>query len=182
MNTSRTRSVGARLSALLAAVALALLIAVPAANQTDAGWIDPEYASAGVSALTVPSLARPTCETKRPPAILDRYFATITWAPPAGGLPAGMLYEVRITNLTANPNTTKSVFQTGVSYIFEDPPFGGRDFTATTNLSVQVFVVIPNSMATPTAAVWESLNPPASWTVTYTTIDLTRGSYVCTGN
>lgn len=178
MSKPQNRSVGARISALLVAGALALLLSVPAAGQTEAGWIDPEYGSTSVATLAVPSLARPTCVTTRAAGTLDRYIATITWESPQGMTPE-MLYEVRTTNLTANPNTTKSVFQSTNSIIFADPALGGRDFPSQTNLSVQVFVIIPNSINQPTTAVWQSLNPPAAWGLDYAPIDITRASYSC---
>lgn len=169
---------GARVSAFLMTGVLALLIANPAPSQTDAGWIDPEHGSAAVTALTVPSLNRPSCETKRDGGP-RRTAAILEWDPPEGGLPNGMLYEIRANDIPFRPATTKSVFQTAASYRYTDPVGGGNSLPDGTTLDVQIFAVIPNSMTTPKKAVWQSLNPPASWNVRYDRIDSQRGSYSC---
>lgn len=181
MTKPRKRSFGIRLSALIVAAALAVLISTPAPTETDAGWIDPEYASAGLTTIPVPSLDRPSCVMKHIP-VTRRYTVTIEWTPPAGGLPSGMLYEIRANNIPANPSTQKSVFQTQTSFLYSDDVGGGNDLPDGTNLSVQVFVVIPNSLTAPTTARWQSLNPPNPRQIFYEHIDSQRGTYSCVGN
>lgn len=184
MKKVKKRSIGARVSAVLLAGALTLLILARAPSQTHAGWVDPEYASASVTTLTVPNISpRPTCTTEAVPGQPLRKTVLISWTAPSGGLPSGMLYEVRTTNTTANPNTTRSIFQTATSHRFDGGLFSGDVGwpNPPVTLSVQVLVVIPNSMTTPTAAVWESLSPLAPRTVSYTFVSAGRYSYVCTG-
>ncbi|MDN5887067.1 MAG: hypothetical protein L0H61_08595, partial [Micrococcaceae bacterium] len=176
---------GARVGSLVAAGALVLLISGPAPSPTEAKWVDPEHASANVTALTVPSLsAPPTCETLDVVLGPRRKEAKIVWKAPEEKLSAPMRYEIRTTNTTAEPTTTKSIFlkQGTTSHTYSDPTLGGLDFKETTTLEVQVLVVIPDSQTNPTRALWESPAPPAAQTVTWNRIDISRGSYRCAGD
>lgn len=180
MSERQRRLKKSRVGPLLAASALVLLVSGPAPSPTEANWVDPEYASANVTALTVPSLRRPTCVTEQVGSIRRR-IAHLNWTPPTGELPNGMLYEIRTTNIT--DGSFKSIFRRKgeTSYTYADRLGDGTDFGKSTTLKVQVFVVIPNSTDKPTSAVWESPTPE-TLTLTYTYLDVSRGSYRCPGD
>lgn len=78
-------------------VGLALVASViPHAQQTDAGWIDPEHAQGTLSAGVLPRPGDLTCVTSGG-GLLGTSKATISWDPVAS-LPAGAKYEVVLTN------------------------------------------------------------------------------------
>lgn len=157
----RKRMVFPRSSALLIAGALALLISIPAPSQTEAGWIDLEYASADMATLTIPPVATPQCRTKNGDAV-------ITWGPPAGGLPNGTRYWVTLDNDPPR-DTQVSVFPAGAAHTY----VGKNNLHPNgTNLMVRVFVVVPDSTTQPTKVLWEGA--PATLKITFS-----RGDYRC---
>lgn len=178
MSASYTPRTGLPRKVLMMIGALGLAVLTPPPAPTDAGWVDLDYTAAQVQTATVPAVTQPVCETVRVSGT-TRDNAVLTWDPPPGGLPDGMLYEIRAKNPKPHPGTQKSVFQTKKTYTYSDPVGGGNPHPPCTILTVEIFVVIPDSTTNPTTAVWETKNPATTWDITYKRKDVSRGSYRC---
>lgn len=157
------RSVLTRISALLLAGALTLLVSSPTPSKTDAGWIDPEFATATVTTSTVPPVLGAKCVQKGD-------AAEIVWDPPAGGLPVGMRYKITLDDDPPQQLTQGTARTTGVTHRYS----GSRRHPPNTPLIVRVYVSIPD----PKDAgkdLWESI--PSTLRMNYTT-----PKYSCVNN
>lgn len=137
-----------RSSALLTTGVMALLILAPAPMPSEAGWIDPEYASARAATMIIPPIINPQCTNNSNDAV-------ITWAPPEGGLPSGMRYKLTLDNDPPRPGTQGVVFTQVPSHTYHVA--SGTPHPSGTVLRVQVFVV-----TTEGTVVWESSAQPTT--------------------
>lgn len=176
---SARTSLSQRVALLFAGAIALLLVIVPNVSMTEAAWTDNESATGSFTAMTLPALtAQPTCTTEN---IIIKRNARLNWTAPAGGLPAGMYYEVRLTNVTANPQITQSIFTTNTTTTLSDGLLSGLlsgILTGNATLNVQVYVAIPNITPNPTAAVWRSTTSPAAKVVQYQG-GLLTGDFFC---
>lgn len=163
MRTPRNRSVLTRISALLLAGTVTLLVSIPTPGQTEAGWIDPEYASASVTTYTVPSVLDAKC-------IQQGNTAQIAWSPPAGGLPAGMRYKITLDNDPPVASKQGIVLTGNATH----PYSGSNAHPRNTPLIVRVYIYTHTSTS-PEKVLWESV--PATLRMNYTS-----PKYSCVNN
>jgi hypothetical protein len=158
-----------------AAVVVAALVSPPSA--TLAEWTDPDVAAGTFTAYVVPPPTSPSCTT----AGLFVKRAELDWAAPTSGLPTGMKYEVRVTNITATPPRTVSLYATQSDYTLSDGLLSGLLnglLTGDATLRVQILTVF-SSVPTPPSTAWRSMPVPAVPIPVEYTGGLLVGSFQC---
>ena len=158
-------------------VAIAALVVTVAAfttppRETLASWVEAEYATGQLAAVTLPNVPGPIACANRSVVLLPSYV-TVSWAAPPA-LPAGAEYEVRLTKGTF----TASLFTSNLS---QDISVSALDLLGfllgnSGTLTVDVRTVFRNG----TSVTWTS---PAftSRTIVYTApvVGLLLGGFTC---